>query len=435
MATELQLVPQLVLDGTIMRQDGRNSGVVWMFNREKITNLAVKAGECLSLLGQETGTLVVWQEIHNGFTPNEIYQIHQELEQEIQSLLPEGWEVEAVTPKANKNGGDQSEVSRIVHLISKRYPFGIFAQLTGMGHGRLFDLVFQEGIRLFENRYAAVYFKNGQAFVEQAVIVPQGSDWLSEFQSFILDYDYMAAYELLDELEESAVKLSVSSMLKLMIHRMNFNFEDARLALMDAGPLAGEGEVLIKTKEILGRLLSDDPEERDLERILELYRHLDVYLELDDMVSFLIRFYRAREAILHYLIEYKQKAGFPHKKGAYSSIYQVIEKMEEMYTKREIDSHYGTYFYLKSLNVAKLLQGRNQSFIGHGRSGIDNDVAWQSYFGTSRTTISRAKKRFIIDSSLMLRELGLEMDENIEEINKALLAMSQRLAWKDAVAR
>ncbi|WP_043932704.1 hypothetical protein [Bacillus sp. EB01] len=433
MADEL-LVPQVILDGKILKQAGNTKRVPWSLSSDTITYSVKKEVECLSLLNQKSGTIVVWQEIDSRFSQFEMYQIQQELEKLIHPFFPDEWEVEAVTPRAGINGTDPSDVSRIVHTISKRYPFEIVAQLPGIGHGKLYDLVFREGIRQSENRYAAVFFANGEAVVEKAEIVPLASDWLGEFQSFIMDHDYMAAYELLDELEDSVEKQAAASLLRLMIHRMNFDFEDARIALDEARSIAGETELFIETDVILKNLLSKDAAIRDLARIMELYRHLEMYLDLDDMVSFLIRFYRAREAILLYLIEHKQIEGLGFKKETYSSIYQLIEKIEEMYDKREINSHFGAYFYLKSLNVAKLLQGRNQSFIGHGRSGIDNDVAWQSYFGTSRTTLSRAKKRFLMDSNIMLREFGLEMDNNVEKINLALLQLSEKLTGKGAVS-
>jgi hypothetical protein len=107
--------------------------------------------------------------------------------------------------------------------------------------------------------------------------------------------------------------------------------------------------------------------------------------------------------------------------------------LEEKYDNWEIDGYYGAYFYLKSANVAGALNVRNNSFIGHSRNKVDKEELWHSYFGTSKTTFNKAKRRFIMDTALMFRDLGVELDENIMSINRFLLQLSRKMILKGKV--
>ena len=158
-----------------------------------------------------------------------------------------------------------------------------------------------------------------------------------------------------------------------------------------------------------------------------MYRQLEVYFEKEDYSSFLVRFYRAREAVLYYLLQHGQHVSYPIKVGKNPSIYQVIDQLEEKYESEAITQYYGTYFYLKSKNVADTLQVRNNSFIGHGRKEINHRDLLTAHYGTASTTVKKAKHRFMMDSTLMLKDLEAELDDNFEHMTRLLLAVSRKL--------
>lgn len=427
---EQLLIPQILFSGVIKKVHSEENSN-WEIPVEPLLEQLKKLQPILSRLHQEEGTIFTWFLVDNSFNKSAKVKIEKQLEAIIEEYI-DGWEVEAILIPASEHATYEDirlEIDILIHKLFKRFPFEHFTQIVGFGDVVPFQAMFIEGLQQFGDRYASLYYENNELHISQTKTEPNIRNWKREFRVFIMDHDYQTALELLRDVEQTKEILGIKYLLQMMIDRFNFAFEDAFKHLIQAREMISH-PLLEETSDKLSRILSRDKKTRDINRIVELYRQLDVYIDIDDTTSFLIRFYRAREAILYYLLHHAQVVPSQVQSKKKSTIYQVVDELEQKYDNWEIDGMYGAYFYLKSQNVAQTLNVRNQSFIGHSRKGIDKKQLWHSYFGTSHTTMERAKKRFFMDTSLLFRELGNPLDENIIDINRLLIQLVSTILLK-----
>jgi hypothetical protein len=312
---ETVLLPQVLFSGIITRRDfdpshsSLNDFVLNTYDEQ-----FKKLSEIVERLTQKSGTIIAWFLVDQRFNKQELVSLEKQLERFIEKRLGDEWNVEAIFISLDAHSLHfeelQDEVERHVHKLCVRYPFEYFAQLVNFGNSTVYQALFLEGIRQFEARYASIYWDENEVHVEYTMMQPHTETWSKQFRDFIIDHDYQAAFEMLKELDETDDVKALGFLLQMMMDRLNFAFEDALIHLEEAMKLLGNESVLVETKEKLSVLLSKETKTRDLARIVELYRHIDMYLDMDDFVSFLVRFYRAREAILFYLLQHAQT--IPH---------------------------------------------------------------------------------------------------------------------------
>ncbi|KIQ94515.1 hypothetical protein LH47_01393 [Anoxybacillus thermarum] len=425
---EKKLLPQILMPGTIKKSDV-NEQSFNIINEENIK----KISRIVKKLPQDDGTIVVWLLVDPSFQKYELTSLQQKIELWLEKKLGDEWDVEAMTIVVDHEWDIEKledDIERLVHKLCVQYPFSYFAQIPTFGDPIVYQILFLEGVRQFTKRYATIYFDGENVHVEHTVLAIHSETWMKQFRDFIIDHDYEAALEMMKDIEETEETIALKSLLHMMIDRLNFAFEDSLAHLKIAMMYLSDEDVLLETKKNLELLLDKNMKKRDLARIVELYRHIDMYLDMDDVISLLIRFYRVREAILFYLLQHAQTIPYTVEFAKKSTIYEVFDELEEKYSNWEIDGYYGAYFYLKSANVAGALNVRNHSFIGHSRNKVDVKTLWNSYFGTSRTTYTKAKRRFIMDTMIMLRDLGVMPDENIMDINRLLLQLSRKIVLK-----
>lgn len=425
---EKKLLPQILMPGIIKKSDvhEQSFNIINEENIEKLSRIVKK-------LPQDDGTIVVWLLVDPSFQKYDLTSLQQKIELRLEKDLGDKWDVEAMTIVVDHEWDIEKledDIERLVHKLCVRYPFSYFAQIPTFGDPIVYQILFLEGVRQFTERYATIYFDGENVHVERTVLAIHSETWMKQFRDFIIDHDYEAALEMTKDIEETEETTALKSLLYMMIDRLNFAFEDSLAHLKIAMMHLSDEEVLLETKKNLELLLDKNIKKRDLARIVELYRHIDMYLDMDDVVSLLIRFYRVREAILFYLLQHAQTIPHTVEFAKKSTIYEVFDELEEKYSNWEIDGYYGAYFYLKSANVAGALNVRNRSFIGHSRNKVDVKTLWNSYFGTSRTTYTKAKRRFIMDTMIMLRDLGVMPDENIMDINRLLLQLIRKIVLK-----
>jgi|GEM_PF-2532218 len=310
-----------------------------------------------------------------------------------------------------------------IHKISVIHPLDRLGQVVGTGDPAVAHAFFIEAIKQWEDRYVSLYPDD---FAYTAVDTPAlfvEKSWHSVFRQLVLNYDYRDALQALNERirlqgEEEELTL-VKHALKMLVDRLNFAFRQASVHLK---PLEAIPHPLIaQTKEILNRLLlAEGNRDGDLERIAELYRHLDLYLEMDQLHSFFIRFYRAREAVLQFIYRYGGDA-VREAPTSLHVIHQLIEQIEEDYAKEELYRYVAAYFYAKSKNVTDTLQLRNVSIVGHGRRGFRDKSVWEKYTGYGGHPMYKSKLKFERDSALVLRDLGTDSDEHFSEWNQWIL--------------
>lgn len=435
LATQI-LIPQVLFSGSICEYENlqnQDLNTKWEFPLQSYINQAKKISSILQNLEQAGGTVVAWFIVEETIKQREIYKIEQQLEFELQQYIDKDWDLEVFVVPGSKNCSLDEyrfEIEPYIHKLFIRFPFESFAQFVGFGETLPFQAIFLEGLSQFGDRYVSLYsdeYGNFLISTTQLSLTSNIENWGKQFRDFIFDHDYQAAFNLIKDIDQTTEIKGVSLLLQMMIDRFNFAFDDAIEHLDEAIRTLGENEVLKQTKEKLIPLQSQNNQIRDLNRVIELYRQLDIYFDIDDTLSFLIRFYRAREAVLYYLLQHAQTIPFAVRQGKNGSIYQVIDELEQRYDRREIDGYYGAYFYLKSKNVAQALDIRNQSFIGHGRKGIYPNQLWHSYFGTTKTTLQKAKRRYFMDTALMFRDLDAELDENIIDLNRYILQTVSKL--------
>lgn len=425
------VLPHVLLSGTVEKKQDVARSLESVMNDEGYLQQLKQLSWILQHVPRKSRRrVVVFLLLDNRFYKYERVALEKKLEEWMETKIKGRWRVEVHFIPVSLRHIDikkcQVEVERLIHKLCVRFPFEQLGQIVGFGDPSVFSLIFLEGVRQFADRYVSIYWTDKEVHMESTSIDPPPKTWFKQFRDFIIEHDYQAALEMLQDLEETKEKETLAHLLQMMVDRLNFAIEDALFHLEEAMKWLGSEEILVETKQKLLPLLSHDVKTRDLARIVELYRHLDMYVDMDDTVAFLIRFYRAREAILYYLLQHAQTVPGEVPMEKKSTIYEVIEWLEEKYDQWEVDGYYGAYFYLKSLNVAGALQVRNRSFIGHARRGVDRKELWHAYYGTANTTIEKAKRRFIMDTSLLFRDLGVELDENITDLNRFLLQLTSQ---------
>jgi hypothetical protein len=253
--------------------------------------------------------------------------------------------------------------------------------------------------------------------------MPSKDEMYVLFSQFLGNYNYKAAGSLIED-RTQPLWLALSHLIDMQQSRLAFDFEDAMhnwkqakqyvtadLAL-DPSFLHAEKvfEVLIDTSQTV---------QHELALIVELFRQLEVYLEVEDTVSFLIRFYRAREAVLSYIA--KQYGIARTRTG---SIHDLFVRLEEAFEHSENTRYIGAYLFWKSKNVSDTMNIRNRSFIGHGRQGFSESKVWEEYSGYAMQTVAVSKRRFVRDGTLMLRDLGVQRDTYFEQMNDFILKVA-----------
>jgi hypothetical protein len=249
---------------------------------------------------------------------------------------------------------------------------------------------------------------------------------LSLFTQFVTNYSYEAASSILKD-GRGPLWDALRQLCRMQQNRLAFDFAEAMRAWEQANEqlpadLAADPSFQ-HARVILQQLLNGEAsrEQVELAQLVELFRHLELYLQIEDTASFLIRFYRAREAVLtfvahHYGIE-RVRTG---------SIHEYFVQLEEAMERDDSLSYLGAYFFWKSKNVSDTMNLRNRSFIGHGRMGFSESRVWEEYSGYAMQTVALSKRRFIRDASLMLRDLGAKLDSNFEMLNGFILAVAKR---------
>lgn len=435
-------IPQFVFTPMLERKKEEKGQFRYVYQREKIVEEAAGLKEILHQFPQNDGIVVAWFVADDTLTYQHAYNLTNKLEDLLEEMLDD-WEVDVQFVPGNPATSVEEfviDVEAIIHKLSLKYPLEMFAHIANYGHPALSQAIFLEGIRQFENRYCSVYWEEGELYIMPTTIRQRTDSWGKQFREFILDHDYQAALEIISDIEQTETVKGIKALLHMMVDRFNFSFREALNHLEEAKEYLGaDGEdlpiILKDTRKCLEPLLSPEERVQDLARIQELFRQIDVFMEIDDTSSFLVRFYRVREAILFYLLNHlRTNADEPseriERKG---SIYNIFDQLEEKYMNWEIDGHYGAYFYIKSVNVAHALEVRNKSFLGHSRNKVDRDRLWKSYFGTKHTSVEKAKQRFMMDTAIMLRDLGVLEDENIPKLNRYLLELVSRIEEGAAV--
>lgn len=325
-----------------------------------------------------------------------------------------------------------NQLESILIPMMKKYPTEYFAAVYSEEKALLSQALLIEGLKHFGDRYVNLFWENRKVHVVNYPVQTKENDWFSLFKTFIYDYDYLGALKIFSNMKasygDSPQFQFIEYLLKMQIKRMNFSFEEAYGYLKKGMELHKDYEVLHETETILKHLTMEHSKQRELERIQELFRHIYLFLETDNVPSFLVRFYRAREAVLFYLLQFARTGEFEysfHEKK--SSIYEVFELLEEMYDNWEIDGHYGAYFFLKSLNTHNILMFRNRSFLGHARNKIEPNKLWQSFAGTDIVSPKKAKRRFQMDVDLLLRDLGVQTDDNFFALNVLMIKVAEEL--------
>ncbi|MGX6443609.1 hypothetical protein ACWM35_10385 [Neobacillus sp. K501] len=430
------LIPHYIFNSHIsLNQNMKKRGhSFFQYDIDEVIHQCNELNDILLNLDYLHKEIYCWFTVDQHIMQRQIGIIEGHLEKVLEDKLQNGQEIHVMLiPICRVLSLDHCLSKLELHLLPlrKKYPTESFGQIVGQTNGVISQALLIEGLRQFPNRYISLYWDGKQliSIYNDSEISPK--TWLSLFKEFIQDYDYQGALELLTDIKSDTSEYQVlEAILHTQLQRMNFAFDEAAQSLEKAMNLVKSHQVLMETDEILKRLLSGESyqKELELERIAELFRQIDVYIQTDDIPSFLVRFYRAREAVLYFLLKYgrtDEEASIAIEKK--SSIYQVIEKLEELYDSWEIDDYYGAYFFLKSKNVASILEVRNKSFIGHSRNSINPKDLWYEFAGTTKTTVVKAKRRFQMDVDLLLRDLGIQVDDNYYSMNQLLLQLAEEM--------
>lgn len=375
----------------------------------------------------EIEKVYIWIHINPLMTKRDQLQLETSLEQQMTNFLQKKTEVFFITESQNSPLDKLiSQVDKLMHLLCIYEPFHKIVLVSGLNENLLQQAVLIEGIKTFDDQFC-LYIKDEhteQSIVQQFEESPYRKSWLKLIRHFIHDFDYIGALELLNGLIENDTVQHIKLLLEVQNARLNFSFQEAQEKIQQAKRLKENHLHLMQTELILRNLVGENgKQQQELEQIHELYRHMKIMLLKEDFPSFLTRFYRTREALLYYIVNYgcSEKIDLPRT----SSIYQLIEKVEDLYEEGKIIRFYGAYFYLKSSNVADTLAVRNKSFIGHHRKPIHKSTIFEEYYGAKPFKNSQATDRFLGDTRIMLRDLGVTMDSNLENMNEYILTTLQ----------
>lgn len=382
--------------------------------------------------------IYIWVRLHHPFSIRQQMELEKRWENYIQSVVSINVEIIPIVRKRGPSfDEDLIEVARFMHLLCIQEPFEDVVLFSQSPLSTLQQAVLIEGTKTFADQFCLILQdpKTEELVYQRFHDSPYKKSWLQLFQHFIHDYNYAGALKLLEGLENNRNTLFIKLLLEVQQLRSNFSFEKAYEKLVEGKRVYKSSNLrLLQTEIILSHLVGMRGEQqRELEQIQELYRHIKALLIKDDLPSFLTRFYRAREAVLNYIVKYgpDQEVDVDIRKT--STIYQFIDEVEDLYEKEVINRYFGVYFYIKSANVANALSVRNKSFIGHNRKPISKNSIFQEYYGTRNTKIPQATERFLGDTRIMLRDLGGALDDNLEEMNTYLIELMVNAAREGAV--
>ena len=313
------------------------------------------------------------------------------------------------------NSLDQAllRVDQSLHWVCLQYPLQTFALVPQPNMSLLYQAVLVESIKTFEDRFISLISdEQGQFVYHRYEEQLTTEDDFHMFQQVIHEYDYQTALQIVP----TNLKFDhVRALLQMQLARFNFDFEQA-LHVLETQDVKLEPLTKLQTTLIFSKLTSEEEQVKDLATIEELYRHIKALLFKEDYASFLIRFYRAREAVLSYILKYGAEQETFHK----SSIYELVAHIEDLYEADVISEYHGAYFYTKSANVASTLHERNKSFIGHRRRPIYTKFIAEAYYGV-KTPKNQMKTRFLGDTRIMLKNLGGHLDDHFEQMNEQII--------------
>jgi len=424
-------MPQWVLPITL-------SSIKWNDYKNEINQSINELTTYTKKINQEIVMIGIWCLIEKDIASEETTELKTQLKEYLQSYLNVDIEVFLV----QETGTLEKmllEVDDHIHWLCINEPFALFVQLYQNHSSRLNHAILIEGINTYQDQFISCYVdsNSGELVTKQYQDSSKRKDWLQKFLRFIQDCDYKAAEELLKSVDLSSNEMKeVYYLVNMQKRRLNFSFQKAYDSMeLVKKYQSNQSLPLLQTEFILSNLIQQDSKTKSLEQIQELYRQIQLFLGMEDIPSFLTRFYRAREAVLNHIVKYGQAdaTNVEDDSKIFSSIYKLIDIIERKYDRHELEGNYGAYFYLKSSNVASALRVRNKSFIGHSRSSIDGKRLWSSYYGTSPRTSSEAKRRFLADSKIMLRDLGGNLDDNYQLLNQEIREKIMLLAKKGMI--
>lgn len=401
----------------------RNSNEVFQLNVVKLNEQCMKIYSELSKHQSSISQIMMILKIEDKIPLSSHKLIEERLEMQFEQLLGKKVDVGVYFVSMNKEGVVK-DCSKAIHRIALKHTHDIIYHVTNEESELLNIRILNEGINQIGERFHSYLLTNNNFHVLSTNLIESNEDLLKQFQTFIYDFDYQSALRLLDDFVDCTEKEVIALLLQSSNLRFHFDFGQALTKLKQAKELYLH-KTIENTTKIFETLYSYSTRETELERIHELYRQMSAHLEVDDHQSFLIRFYRVREAILLFILKYI--ATDSEIKPYRTSIYELINEVEKQYDAGELQGYTGIYFYMRSQNIGDFLKVRNASFIGHGRSEIDVDKMWFTYYGMSGITIAKAERRFYLDSKLMLRDLGIQLDSNIEDMNKLIINLSKKM--------
>lgn len=375
---------------------------------------------------EEVKKVYVWVYLHQPFSVRRLLELETQWENKLQMKIHKEVElIPVVRKKGNWFDDILIEVNQVIHRICNEEPFDEMVLVSCGGQSLLQQAVLIGGIKTFADRFCLMLQDQatGEVLRQQFYDSPYKKSWLQLYQHLIHDYNYAGALKLVEGLEKNKKTQFIKILLEVQHLRENFNFEEAYEKFREAKKIHPASNLRMLGTEIILQHLNGEmgEQKKELEQILELYRHIKALLLKENYPSFLTRFYRAREAVLKYIVKYgsDEEIQLPR----VSSIYQFIDQIEELYEEGKINRFFGVYFYIKSSNVANALNVRNKSFIGHNRKPISKNAILYEYYGSRNIKIPQAAERFLGDTRIMLRDLGGALDDNLEEMNKYLIEL------------
>ncbi|WP_342580690.1 hypothetical protein [Ureibacillus sp. FSL W7-1570] len=384
----------------------------------------------------EIKKVYIWVRLHRPFSIRQQMEFEERWEKELRKKIHQNVELIVLDRKKGKwFENELIEVNREIHRICIEEPFEEMVLISRGEHSQLQQAVLIGGIKTFANRFCLMLQDQatGELIRQQFHDSPYKKSWLQLFQHLIHDYNYVGALKLMEGLEKNDRTRFIKYLLEVQLLRQNFNFEKALEKFMEAKKIHPASNLRLLEMELILQCLNGEQGEqkKELEQIQELYRHIKALLLKGDYPAFLVRFYRAREAVLRYIVKYgpDEKIDIPRA----SSIYQFINQVEELYEEGKINRYFGVYFYIKSSNVANALNVRNKSFIGHNRKSISKNAIFHEYYGSKNIKIPQATERFLGDTRIMLRDLGGALDDNLEAMNLYLIELMFSAAREGAV--
>jgi len=264
----------------------------------------------LSTLESMDKEVYCWFTVDSQITTRQKMVVEDHLEKLLEERISEGWDVQVLLIPIGRTFSLESCLNQLEILLlplKKRYPTECFGQIVGAQTNLISQALLLEGLRQFPQRCVTLYWDGTKTTSVHHPGKVNPKSWFRLFREFIQDYDYQGALGLLSDLTVSSDSLKgIEGLLRSQLKRMNFDFEEANHCLSEAIILVGSNHCLLETKAIYAKLLNHDPKIKELERIAELFRQIEIYVQMDDTPSFLVRFYRAREAVLFYLLQFAQ---------------------------------------------------------------------------------------------------------------------------------